>query len=141
MQNFLDVLQIIMGVSVLVITTYLIFRKKKVTTFASMTTRYVWIGVILAHNVIVIITKVILKDIDFSMLQPLQLVLIGFALFVSGGVYRYFLLVVSGVIMWGTAAFAAHFDLTQQFLIRSIAEIVCCIIPGLVMYSARKKYS
>ena len=86
-------------------------------------------------------TKVILNDIDFTMLQPLQLVLIGFALFVSGGVYRYSLLVVSGVLMWGTAALAAHFDLTQQYLIRSIAEIVCFIIPVILMYSARKKYS
>ena len=139
MQNFLDILQILMGVAILAVTTYIIFRKKKVTTFASFTTRFVWIGVILAHNIVVIVTKVILSDINFVLLQPIQLVLIGFALFVSGGVYRYYLLVASGVVMWIAAAFAARFDLSQQFLIRAIAENICFIIPGLLMYKARKK--
>jgi hypothetical protein len=141
LQNFLDILQILIGVSILAITAYIIFRKKKVTTFASFTTRFVWIGVIIAHNIVIIITKAILTDINFVLLQPLQLVLIGFALFVSGGVYRYYLLVFSGVLMWAAAAFAANFDLTQQYLIRSVAEIICFIIPGILMYNARKKIS
>ena len=100
MRNLMDIMQIIMGVGILGITTYFIFRKRKVTTFAAISTRYIWIGVVLAHNMVVIITKVILNDINFELLQPLQMVLIGFALFVSGGIYRYYPLVIGGIIMW-----------------------------------------
>ncbi len=139
MRNLMDIIQILMGVSILGITTYFIFRKRKVTTFAAISTRYVWIGVILAHNIVIMITKVILTEIDFELLQPLQMVLIGFALFVSGGIYRYYPLVLGGVIMWIAASVGARFDLTHQYLIRAIAEVICFIVPGTLMYSAREK--
>ena len=139
MRNLMDIMQILMGISILVITAYFIFRKHKVTTYTAISTRFVWIGVILAHNIVVIITKTILNDINFVLLQPIQLVLIGFALFISGGLYRYYLLVASGVVMWVAAATAAHFDLTHQYLIRAIAEVICFIIPGTLMYASRKK--
>ena len=136
----MDVLQIILGISVIGYTIYFFFfRKRQVTTYAALSTRFVWIGVILAHNINVIITKVILQEINFVLLQPLQMVLVGFALFATGGIYRYYVLVAGGTIMWIAAAVAGNFELTNQFLIRSIAEIICFIIPGTLMYSSRKK--
>ena len=139
MRNLMDIFQIVLGVAVIGYTIYLLFiKKRKVTTFAAISTRFVWIGVILAHNINVLITKNILSEINFTLLQPLQMVLIGFALFVTGGIYRYYLLVAGGVIMWIAAAVAAHFDLNTQFLIRSIAETICFIIPGALMYASRK---
>ena len=139
MRNLMDLLQIIVGVAVIGYTFYfLFFRKRKVTSFAAISTRCLWIGVILAHNINVMITKSILAEINFVLLQPLQMVLIGFALFVSGGIYRYYLLCGAGVVIWIAAAIAANFDLTHQFLIRSIAELICFVIPGTLMYSTRK---
>jgi hypothetical protein len=140
MRNLMDVLQIAMGISVIAITIYFFFfRKPRITTYAALSTRFVWIGLILAHNINVIITKVILHEVNFVLLQPLQMVLVGFALFATGGIYRYYILVAGGTIMWVAAAVAGNYDLTQQFLIRSVAEIICFIIPGVLMYSARKK--
>ncbi len=139
MRNLMDILQILMGIGIIGITAYFIFRKHKVTTFAAISTRYVWIGVILAHNIVVIITKGILNEVNFALLQPLQMVLIGFALFVSGGVYRYFPLAIAGIIMWVAAVTAANFDITHQYLVRAIAEVICFIIPGTIMYSAKHK--
>ena len=140
MRNLMKAYMILSGIAVIGITIYYIFfRKKKVRTFTSISVRYVWIGVILADNVIIIITKVILDKIDFILLQPIQMVLIGFALFVSAGIYRYHLLSLSGITMWIAAAIAVNYDLNIQFLVRSIAEVLCFIIPGVLMYSARNK--
>ncbi len=41
--------------------------------------------------------------------------------------------------MWVAAAIAVNYDLNIQFLVRSIAEVLCFIIPGTLMYSARNK--
>lgn len=140
MRNIMDILQIGMGVAVIAFTFYfLFFRKRKVKTYAAVSTRYVWIGVILAHNINVIITKSFLTEVDFTLLQPLQMVLIGFALFISGGIYRYYLLLAGGIAMWIAAAIGINFDLFIQFLIRSIAEIICFILPGAFMYAAYRK--
>jgi hypothetical protein len=68
------------------------------------------------------------------------MVLIGFALFVTGGIYRFWLLVAGGIIMWIAALFAANYDLNIQFMIRSIAEIICFIIPGFFMIQSKKNY-
>ncbi|QGY47085.1 hypothetical protein GM418_26510 [Maribellus comscasis] len=140
LRNIFDALQILLGIAVIALTAYFIFfRKKKAITYTAISTRFVWIGVIVAHNMMVLITKYILTDINFALIQPLQLVLIGFAFFVSGGIYRYYLLSVSGVIMWIAAVSAARFSLNDQFLIRGIAEVICFIIPGILMYTPQKK--
>lgn len=139
MRNLMEILQIGMGIAIVAFTIYYIFfRKRKATTIAAISTRYVWIGVILAHNIVVIITKSILSEINFVLLHPLQMVLIGFALFVTGGIYRYYILLAAGVVMWIAAAMCANYELNIQFLIRSIAEVLCFIIPGALMYSTRK---
>ena len=140
MRNLMKVVQIALGIGVIGITAYYIFfKKKKAITFTAISTRYVWIGIIIAHNMIVMITKSVLSDVNFVLLQPLQMVLIGFALFVTGGIYRYYILVISGLIMWAAAVWCAHFELNIQFLIRAMAEVLCFIVPGIIMYSSRKK--
>lgn len=140
MRNLMHVVQFGTGILVVGFTIYFIFfRRKKVTSFGAISTRYVWIGVILAHNINIIITKRILDDINFVLLQPLQMVLIGFALFVTGGIYRYYILVGAGVVMWISAAICANFDLNIQFLIRSFAEVICFVLPGILMFTARKR--
>lgn len=138
-RNLMDFFQIAMGVGVIGVTIYFIFfRRKKVTSFAAISMRYVWVGVILAHNITVMITKAILNEVNFTLLQPLQMVLIGFALFVTGGIYRYWLLAVAGIIMWIAAVLAANFDLNMQFLIRSVSEFICFIIPGYLMIRSKR---
>ncbi len=142
MRNLMETFQILAGIAVIGLTLWFIFiKRKKATTFTAISTRYVWIGVILAHNMMVIITKSILEEVNFTLLQPIQMVLIGFALFVTGGIYRYYILTISGIFMWGAAVWAAGYGLNIQFLLRSIAEVVCFVVPGILMYTAWKKQS
>lgn len=140
MRNLMTAFQWVMGIVVILLTAYFIFfRKNKVTSFTAISTRFVWIGVILAHNIIVMITKSILNEVNFTLLQPLQMVLIGFALFATGGIYRYWILTISGIAMWIAASIAANYDLNIQFLIRSVAEFFCFVIPGFLMLQSKKE--
>lgn len=140
MRNLMTVSQWVMAIGVISLTAYYIFfRKSRVTSFTAISTRYVWIGVILAHNITVMITKSILNEVNFTLLQPLQMVLIGFALFATGGIYRYWILAISGSIMWIAAAISANYDLNTQFLIRSVAEFTCFVIPGYLMLKSKKE--
>ena len=140
MKNLMNFIQIATGLLVVGFTIYFVFiRKRNVTTFGAISTRFVWIGVIFAHNINVIVTKSILEEVNFTLLHPIQLTLIGFALFITGGIYRYYILVAAGVGMWISAAICANYELNIQFLVRSIAEVICFIIPGILMFTARKR--
>ncbi len=139
-RNIMDTLNILAAIFLIGFTLYyLYFRKPKYRTFTGISTRYVWIGIIIAHNLNVIVTKSFLQEVNFSLIHPLQMVLIGFALFVTGGIYRYYLLLVSGVVMWIAAVICSRIDLVDQFLIRAIANFTCFVIPGIIMYMQSKK--
>jgi len=139
-RDIMNIVQIIAGFGIIAFTIYFIFfRKKGILTYTAISTRFVWIGVIVAHNLNVIITKNFIHEVNFELIHPLQMVLIGFALFVTGGIYRYYILVASGIIMWIAAAIGANYGLTTQFLVRAIADFICFVIPGILMYSEIKK--
>ncbi|WP_167619012.1 hypothetical protein [Maribellus sediminis] len=135
-RNVIDTLNILAAILLIGFTVYyLYFRKQKYSTYTAISTRYVWIGIIVAHNLNVIVTKSFLQEVNFSLLHPLQMVLLGFALFVTGGIYRYKLLSISGVVMWIAAVLCSRFELVDQFLIRSIANFICFVVPGIIMYT------
>lgn len=139
-RNILDILNVLAAILLIGFTIYYIFlRKPKQRTYTAISTRFVWVGIIIAHNLNVIVTKSLLQEVDFALIHPLQMVLLGFALFVTGGIYRYKLLSASGVVMWLAAILAARIDLADQFLVRAIANFVCFVIPGVLMYLQSKK--
>lgn len=139
-RNILDTLNILAAIGLIGFTLYyLFFRKPKYRTYTAISTRYVWIGIIIAHNLNVMVTKGFLQEVNFSLIHPLQMVLIGFALFVTGGIYRYYLLSVSGVVMWLAAVICSRFELADQYLIRAIANFICFVVPGIIMYMQSKK--
>lgn len=139
-RNIIDTLNILAAIFLIGFTLYyLYFRKAKFQTFTGISTRYVWIGVIIAHNLNVIVTKGFLQEVDFALIHPLQMVLLGFALFVTGGIYRYKILSMSGLVMWIAAVLCSRFELADQYLIRAIANFVCFVIPGIIMYMQSKK--
>jgi len=139
-RNIMDTLNILAAIFLIGFTLYyLFFRKTKYRSYTAISTRFVWIGIIIAHNLNVIVTKSFLQEVNFTLLHPLQMVLIGFALFVTGGIYRYKLLSVSGVVMWLAAILCSRLDLADQYLIRTIANFICFVVPGIIMYLQSKK--
>ncbi len=134
-RDFMHILKPAIGIALIAFTIYFVFfRGKRIKTNTAISTRFVWIGIIIAHNLNIIITKSVINEINFEFLHPMQMVLIGFALFITGGIYRYYILSFSGVIMWVASIVAANFDLQTQFLIRGIADCLCFVVPGILMY-------
>ena len=84
-------------------------------------------------------TSNFLADVNFEILHPLQMVLVGFALFVTGGIYRYYLLLGTGIFMWAAAVLSSGLSLHDQFLVRGIADFLCFVLPGIVMLLSRNK--
>ena len=139
-RNLFNLVQILLGIGAIGLTVfYVFFKNRKVRTHAAISTRFVWIGVVVAHNLNVMVTNNFFGEVNFEMLHPLQMVLIGFALFVMGGIYRYYLLSAVSVLMWAGAIIAAKYDLNIQFLIRGISDIACFVVPGILMYGSVKK--
>lgn len=140
-QDIMTICNPILSILLVVFTIYFIFfRKKGVQTNTAISTRFVWIGVIIAHNLNFIVTKSFLIEVNFELLHPLQMILIGFALFVTGGIYRYYLLSGCGIVMWVAAVIGVNFEINIQFLVRAIADFICFVVPGVLMiYSNKQK--
>lgn len=138
-QSMNIVLFILLLLSIIATIYFLFLKPKKQKTYTAISTRYVWAAVIVAHNLIIMVTKTVLNEVNFQLLHPIQMVLIGFALFVTGEIYRYRLLSISGIVMWIAAIIASKYSLDQQFLIRAISDFICFVIPGIIMYTSLKK--
>jgi len=134
-RDLFHILKPVIGIALIAYTIYFVFFKgKKIKTYTAISTRFVWIGIIIAHNLVIMVTKSVITEINFDLLHPLQMILIGFALFVTGGIYRYYILSYSGILMWIAAIISAKFDLNTQFLIRGIADFLCFVVPGILMF-------
>ena len=139
-RDLMLILKPTIGVLLIAFTIYYVFfRKRKISSYTAISTRFVWIGVLVAHNLNVIISGRISGEINFALLHPLQMTLIGFALFVTGGIYRYYILCAGGILMWLAAVIAAGYDLNTQFLVRGLADFICFVIPGILMYTKVKR--
>lgn len=42
--------------------------------------------------------------------------------------------------MWIVAAVGSGYDINIQFLVRALADFICFVIPGILMYSETKKH-
>ncbi len=66
------------------------------------------------------------------------MVMIAFALTATGGILRYKLVIIGGIIFGGLALLASFFSLQEQLLIEAIGWMVAFIIPGHILYAKRK---
>jgi hypothetical protein len=138
--NTFKVLKPILLTVVILFTLYYIYQKRKrVKTYIAITSRYTWLGIIVVFNLMVMILKT-KGEINFDLLHPLQMTLIGLALFITGGLYRTWILLVSGVVYWTAAVFASRQPMMYQQLIESIAALIAFVIPGYYLYYQSKKH-
>ena len=66
------------------------------------------------------------------------MVLIAFATVVTGGILRYRLIIIGGIVFGLLAYISSHLPLQQQLLAEAIGWLIAFIIPGHVLYSKRK---
>lgn len=134
-KSYTTVILPIAGIIITVI--YLIRKSRIVSTYIGIALRYVWVGVFVGMVLINLIQANVLHGIPFELQLPIFMVLIAFALVVTGGLLRYKMIIAGGVVFGLLAYLASFFSFNNQLLIDSIAWLIAFIIPGHILYAKR----
>ena len=118
---------------------YLLKQRKKVRTYIGISLRYVWISLFVCMVLVNLIQFNVLHSINFELQHPIFMVLIAFAVTVTGGILRYRLIIIGGVIFGILALAASYLKLQEQLLVESVAWIISFIVPGHILYANREK--
>ncbi len=117
---------------------YILKQRKKVQTYIGVSLRYVWISLFVSLVLVNLIQFNVLQSISFELQHPIFMVLMAFAITITGGILRYNLIIAGGIVFAVLAYVASHFLIQEQLLIESIAWLIAFIIPGHILFSKRK---
>ena len=117
---------------------YILNQRKKVQTYIGISIRYVWFSLFISMVLINLILFNVNSSINFELQHPIFMVLIAFAITVTGGILRYRIIIAGGIIFGVLAVVASHLKLQEQLLVEAIAWAIAFIIPGHILYSQRK---
>ena len=132
--------RVILPVFGLIFTIYYILKqRKKAQTYIGISLRYVWISLFASMVLVNLIQMNVLHSINFELQHPIIMVLIAFAVTVTGGILRYRLIFFGGLIFGLLALAASYFELQTQLLFESIAWLIAFIIPGHILFATRNK--
>jgi hypothetical protein len=122
----------------LAFTVMYVFRKsRRVTTYIGVSLRIVWISMFAGMVLINLIQNNVLHKINFELQLPIFMILVSFALVVTGGILRYKMILAAGIVFGLLAYLASFFSLHQQILIQSIAWLIAFVIPGHILHAKR----
>jgi len=139
-RNFLSSLKFILQSFGFGYTLYYLFLKKKgATTYIDISLRYVWISLFFSLVLVNVIQFNILHQINFELQHPIFMIIIAFAIVVTGGILRYKMITVGGIIFAIFGFISSYLPLPQQLLLESIAWVIAFIIPGHILFSQRNK--
>ncbi|MCF8360438.1 MAG: hypothetical protein K9H26_16925 [Prolixibacteraceae bacterium] len=138
--RIVHVLRILLPVAAIGYSIYYIFsQRKKVQTYIGISLRYVWISLFIC----LVLTNMILfhglQEFRPELQHPVFMVFIAFAVTITGGILRYRLIIIGGIVFASLAITASYFELHEQILIESIAWVIAFIIPGHILYANRDK--
>lgn len=116
---------------------YILNQRNKVQTYIGISLRYVWFTLFGCMVLINLIQANVIHSINFQLQHPIFMVLIAFAIIVTGGILRYRIIITGGIIFGILAYVASFFELNTQLLVEAIAWMIAFIIPGHVLYYKR----
>lgn len=133
-------LRVILPVSGFIFTIYYILKqRKKVQTYIGISLRYVWISLFVSMVLVNLIQMNVLHSVNFELQHPIFMVLIAFAVTVTGGILRYRLIIAGGIVFGILALAASYFELQTQLLIEAIAWLIAFVIPGHLLYAKKNR--
>jgi len=119
--RIVHILRILLPVAAIAFSAYYIFlQRKKVQTYIGISLRYVWVSLFLSMVLVNLIQFNVLKSINFELQHPIFMVLIAFAVTVTGGILRHKLIILGGIAFAALAFTASYFKLQEQLLIEAI---------------------
>ena len=139
-ERFLGVFGKVFGLLVVAYTVYYIWRqRKKVQTYIGISLRYVWISMVGCFVLINLILYNVLHQVNFELQHPLFMVMMAFSVVVTGGILRYKLIIIGGILFGLIALISSYFRLSYQLLFESCAWFIAFVIPGHYLYATRKR--
>jgi hypothetical protein len=117
---------------------YIIRQHKKVQTYIGISLRYVWTSMVLCLVLINLIQFNVLHKIIFELQHPIFMVVIAFAIVITGGILRHKLIITGGIVFAALAYCCSYIPLEEQLMVEAIAWLAAFIIPGHILYSTRK---
>lgn len=131
---------IILGAAAALFTIYyLIKQRKKVQTYIGVSLRYVWTSLFLSTVLVNLIQMNVLHSINFELQHPLFMVLMAFAVTVTGGILRHRLIIIGGAVFGALALTASYLGLKEQLLLEAVAWMIAFIVPGHILFAKRNK--
>lgn len=118
---------------------YAYIHRERVTSYISVTLRYVWISAFLCLILTNLIQFNVLRQVYFNLQHPIFMLFIAFAIVVSGGILRQWIIIIGGVIFASLAFISSLVPLEDQLLVESIGWLIAFIIPGHITYAKRKR--
>lgn len=140
MNRIISRLGIILGAAAALFTIYyLIKQRKKVQTYIGVSLRYVWTSLFLSTVLVNLIQMNVLHSINFELQHPLFMVLMAFAVTVTGGILRHRLIIIGGAVFGALALTASYLGLKEQLLLEAVAWMIAFIVPGHILFAKRNK--
>ncbi len=139
-QKLINYLEFVLLIACVAFTIYyLLKQRKKIQTYIGISLRYVWVSLFVCMVLVNLVQFNVLHSINFELQHPVFMVLMAFAVTVTGGILRYRLIIIGGVIFGALALTASYLKIQEQLLIESVAWITAFIIPGHILYANREK--
>lgn len=140
MNRIISRLGIILGAAAALFTIYYLIRqRKKVQTYIGVSLRYVWTSLFLSTVLVNLIQMNVLHSINFELQHPLFMVLMAFAVTVTGGILRHRLIIIGGAVFGALALTASYLGLKEQLLLEAVAWMIALIVPGHILFAKRNK--
>jgi drug/metabolite transporter (DMT)-like permease len=140
MNRIISRLGIILGAAAALFTIYyLIKQRKKVQTYIGISLRYVWTSLFLSTVLVNLIQMNVLHSINFELQHPLFMVLMAFAVTVTGGILRHRLIIIGGAVFGALALTASYLGLKEQLLLEAVAWMIAFIVPGHILFAKCNK--
>lgn len=139
-RGIFNILEITLPVAAVSFTVYYIIKqRKKVQTYIGISLRYVWISLFASMVLINLIQNNVLQEVIFELQHPIFMVLMAFAVTITGGILRYRQLVWGGIVFGILAFVASYLKLEIQLLIESAGLLIAFIVPGHILFATREK--
>ena len=117
---------------------YIIRNSKKVTTYIGISLRYVWVSLVICLSLTNIILFRGLQEFNPELQHPIFMLFISFAIVTTGGILRYKLIIIGGIIFGILAFICSYLNIDWQMLCEAVAWLIAFIIPGHYLYAKRK---
>ncbi len=138
LQRILDKSGIALGLFALAFTVYYFWKQRiKVQTYIGISLGLVWISMFVGFVLINLIQFNVLQEVNFELQHPLFMVIMAFAIVVTGGILRFRPVILGGIIFGLLALISSYLPLPYQLLLESCAWLIAFVIPGHYLYAKR----